>query len=81
MTFKVDTGADVNCIPLKIIEKINIKNLNQQNDLALFDYSDNKIEIFGNVNLNCFDYKTQTNHKDTDLNRYSDLMLALNLVW
>lgn len=56
--FKIDTGADVNCIPMKIINKINSKFCNQNCDLPLFDYSNNKIEIFGIIKLECFESKT-----------------------
>lgn len=58
MEFKIDTGADVNCIPIKIINKINSKFCNQKCDLPLFDYSNNKIENFGKTELECFEAKT-----------------------
>lgn len=61
--FKIDTGADVNCIPIKIINKVNSKFCNQKCDLPLFDYSNNKIEIFGKTELECVEAKTNKSRK------------------
>lgn len=57
VTFKIDTGSDVNCIPLKIIKNMNINMNNEQNDFPVFDYSNNKIKIFGIVKLDLLDMK------------------------
>lgn len=59
ITFKLDTGSDVNCIPLRLVKKLNIKLQNEQNRFPVFDYSGNKIKIFGTVKLKCFDIDTQ----------------------
>lgn len=62
--FKLDTGADVNCIPIDLIEKngknnVNINNgINEMkfenglNNFPVYDYNRNRIKIFGKVNLN-----------------------------
>lgn len=41
--FKIDSGADVNCIPIKIIKKLKIQLGNEQKDLSVFDYSNKKM--------------------------------------
>lgn len=58
--FKIDTGADVNCVPLKIIRDLKIKMSCERNDLSVFDYSNNKIKIFGMAELRLFDLKNKT---------------------
>lgn len=58
--FKIDTGSDFNCIPLKVVIKLNIKMSNEHNDFPVFDYSNNKVKIFGTVKLNLFDTKSKT---------------------
>lgn len=55
VSFKLDTGADVNCVPLSLMKKLKIKLNNQHNDLSVFDYNDNKVKIFGTAKLKCLD--------------------------
>lgn len=52
--FKLDTGADVNCIPLSIIARMNIP-LSNKRSFNVVDYSSNKIKIHGQVKLECED--------------------------
>lgn len=56
--FKLDTGADVNCIPLSIIKKLKMEISNENNDFYVFDYSNNKVNIFGIVKLKLMDLQT-----------------------
>lgn len=58
INFKIDTGSDVNCVPLNLIRKLNMAMENQQNNFPVFDYSENKIKIFGTVKLECLDLKS-----------------------
>lgn len=53
--FKIDTGADVNCIPFDLTKKLNIVFEKYHNKNSVYDYSGNKIKIFGTVNLKCID--------------------------
>lgn len=69
ITFKIDTGADVNCIPLNFFKKMNIKLDNRQNELSVYDYSNNKIKIFGTANLKCFD-------SDSNIERSADFLVV-----
>lgn len=55
VNFKIDTGADVNCIPLKLVRDIGVSVGSQKNEFSVFDYSNNKIKIHGTVKLKCFD--------------------------
>ncbi|XP_075160731.1 uncharacterized protein LOC142233623 [Haematobia irritans] len=57
-TNKIDTGSDVNCIPLKFIEKSNIELNNENNNYPVFDYSRSKIDIVDTVELECVDLDT-----------------------
>lgn len=57
--FKIDTGADVNCVPLKLVKKLGIKLSCEQNDISLYDYSSNKYKNFGIANINCLDLKSK----------------------
>lgn len=52
--FKLDTGSDVNCIPINVVRKLNIKVHDFENTPVL-DYSGNKIRIYGKVKLSCVD--------------------------
>lgn len=56
ISFMIDTGADVNCIPLNLIKKMNLKveKINK-NVFSVYDYNNNKVNIFGVVHLKCFD--------------------------
>lgn len=55
--FKVDSGAEVNCIPISYVQK-NIRRTSMQ----LFDYNNKPIKTLGEVKLNCKDQKTGANH-------------------
>lgn len=59
VTFKIDTGADVNCIPFDLIKKLNIGFNENNNEYSVYDYSGNKIKIFGTVNLKCSDIESK----------------------
>lgn len=59
--FKLDTGADVNCIPLKYVKQINIPIV-KSSSFKVVDYSSNKIQIHGQVRLSCFDRERKTTH-------------------
>lgn len=52
--FKLDTGSDVNCIPLQIVERLNLP-IDDFRDALILDYSSNKIKIHGKVKLVCVD--------------------------
>lgn len=59
--FKLDTGADVNCIPLKYVKQMNIPIV-KSSSFKVVDYSSNKIQIHGQVRLSCFDRERNTTH-------------------
>lgn len=58
-TFKIDTGSDVNCIPIKFIKKFDLSFANAQNNFVVLDYNSNKVNIHGTVKLKCFDAERQ----------------------
>lgn len=55
VTFKIDTGADVNCIPINLIKKFNVSLNNTNVNCVVLDYSSNRVNIHGTINLMCFD--------------------------
>lgn len=57
VAFKIDTGAAVNCIPIRVVQQSNIKIENGGMNFPIYDYNDNKVKVFGTVKLNCFDRK------------------------
>lgn len=54
VNFKLDTGADVNCIPLSVVTRMKIPLLNKRS-FNVVDYSSNEINIHGHVTLQCVD--------------------------
>lgn len=52
--FKLDTGSDVNCIPVKTFKRLNIE-LNNKNNFLVSDYNGNRVKVFGTVNLKCME--------------------------
>lgn len=59
--FKLDTGSDVNCIPLSIFKKVDVPITNFV-DGPVFDYSSNKINIHGKTELKCVDPTNSVSH-------------------
>ncbi|XP_058827881.1 uncharacterized protein K02A2.6-like [Topomyia yanbarensis] len=59
--FKLDTGADVNCIPLSVVTQMNIPVANKRY-FNVVDYSSNEIKIHGQVKLECVDDSKGTIH-------------------
>lgn len=59
-TFKVDTGADINCIPINLIGNIPIKK--QHEVVSIFDYNKARIMNYGKVLLICLDIRTKIYH-------------------
>lgn len=60
VVFKIDTGSDVNCVPINSIKKMNIDLQNVANNFPVFDYSGNKIMIHGTVELKCAELNGKT---------------------
>lgn len=56
--FKLDTGADVNCIPVSIITRLNLP-LVKEHSVNVMDYNNNNIKIHGLINLTCVDVETK----------------------
>lgn len=52
--FKLDTGAEVNCIPVDEVKSIGAP-IEEVKNTKNMDYSSNKIKIHGKVNLHCVD--------------------------
>lgn len=52
---KLDTGADISCLPISIINSLKLKNQLIKSFNELYDYSNNKINTFGQIKLNCVD--------------------------
>lgn len=59
-TFKIDTGADINCIPINLIENIPIRK--QHEVVSIFDYNKAKIMNYGTILLKCLDIRTNIYH-------------------
>lgn len=55
--FKLDTGSDVNCVPLSIFKKVG-GPIRTFDDGPVFDYSCNRINIHGKALLSCLDPST-----------------------
>lgn len=52
--FKLDTGAQVNCLPLRVFEKLKLdKNLLNKNNRNLITYSGDKLDTVGTCFLKC----------------------------
>lgn len=64
--FKIDTGADVNCIPIGFVRKINAV-ISENTDCDVIDYSSNSINVHGQVSLRCFDAEHKVNKQCTFL--------------
>lgn len=60
--FKLDTGADISCIPISFIDKIGCKNNLIGTSLTVSDYSLNKINVFGSIELTCVDVDSREGH-------------------
>ena len=58
--FKLDTGSDVDCIPLKILKTLKVSLENKKENYSVFDYNGNKVNVFGTVELKCVDRKLKT---------------------
>ncbi len=57
--FKIDTGSDVNCVPINVVKKTKTEIQDKELSYPVFDYSNNKVKIYGTVDLNCLDLKTK----------------------
>lgn len=57
--FKLDTGADISCLPIDIIHKLKLKNQLSISHNQLYAYNNEKINSFGQIKLNCIDFDTQ----------------------
>lgn len=57
ITFKLDTGADISCIPIDTIEHIGCRKLISGSVNSLFAYNNNKIESYGKITLLCLNEK------------------------
>lgn len=53
VNFKIDSGAEVNCIPIRFVKK-GIR----RSSIRLFDYNNKPIKTAGEAKLNCKDSKT-----------------------
>lgn len=55
VNFKLDTGADANCIPLLVVKKMKFDHLIRNSNTQLLSYNNTKINTFGQITLSCFD--------------------------
>lgn len=53
--FKLDTGADISCLPISIINNLKVNHLLSRSSNQLYAYNNNKINTFGQIKLNCVD--------------------------
>lgn len=55
--FKLDTGADVSCIPVGFVNRLSKQYTNkiEMSENVLTDYSSNKLKLHGTIKLDCFD--------------------------
>lgn len=60
--FKLDTGADVSCIPVGFVNRLSKRYTNEieGSENVLTDYSSNKLNIHGTIKLDCFDIERLT---------------------
>jgi len=58
VTFKVDTGADVNCIPSDLVKELKLEV--KKENILIFDYNNVKVNNFGKVKANCYDLNSET---------------------
>lgn len=61
ITFKLDTGSDINCVPLNLISKLKIE-LSKLKQYRVLDYSSNEIKVHGQVSLICVDKDSGEKH-------------------
>lgn len=59
--FKLDTGSDVNCIPIGLINELNIP-INKHRNVIVTDYNSNKIKVYGEATIECFDSERKLSH-------------------
>lgn len=57
--FKLDTGAEINCIPVSFVRKLKI-HVNKENNFKVVDYSSNNVRVHGTVLLECVDINSGT---------------------
>ena len=53
VNFKIDTGAHVNVIPLKVYEKITKRAPLQETKSVLSDYGNHKLKTLGKTEMKC----------------------------
>lgn len=60
--FKLDTGADVSCIPVGFVNRLSRRYRNEieKSENVLTDYSSNKLKLHGTIKLDCFDTERLT---------------------
>lgn len=59
--FKLDTGAGVNCIPMRMVNAMKLPFSNDRS-FNVVDYNNNNIKIHGQVRLTCIDDENNTSH-------------------
>lgn len=51
--FKMDTGADISCLPIIYIKKLNVESFIVKSNNRLFAYNNLEIKTFGKIKLSC----------------------------
>lgn len=59
INFKIDTGAQVNCIPINVFKMLNLESVLLKNRNNLTSYSGTKVNTIGTCYLNC-QYENKT---------------------
>lgn len=65
LQFKLDTGADISCVPIGFIKKVGLKDRMSPTKLIVTDYNSNKITVYGSIDLNCVVVDTSVTHSET----------------
>lgn len=55
VNFKLDTGADISCLPLSYVKKINCEKNIKKSVNELYAYNNIRIKTFGQIDLVCTD--------------------------
>ncbi|XP_024891008.1 uncharacterized protein K02A2.6-like [Temnothorax curvispinosus] len=59
--FKLDTGSDVNCIPIGLIKRLNIP-IDSSGSFTVTDYNSNAIKVYGEASIACIDPDRKSSH-------------------
>lgn len=53
VNFKMDTGAEINCLPIKYVKKMNLNNKIVKSNIRLYAYNNEEVKTHGKIVLQC----------------------------